>query len=187
MSITLSSMVQRDMPRCRTGMTTAVTIGGERFYLTANSRQDGTLGEVFISWGKQGQTQAALMDLDAIALSVSLQHGVPLLDLIRPGVDLYFVPNGHTDDPGLPRVRSACDWIAQRLAIDWLPYEVRAAEGVFTVDERVSAASDWLAVEAPKIATVQTQVPSADPAATDEVMEAFCAGIAGGTGTPGQR
>jgi hypothetical protein len=60
------------------------------------------------------------------------------------------------------------------LAIDWLPYDLRAAEGIFTVGERVTAAGDWLAAETAKIPTVQTQVPSTDPAAdTDEVMAAF--------------
>jgi hypothetical protein len=68
----------------------------------------------------------------------------------------YFVPNGHTDDLAIPRVRSVVDWVARRLAIDWLPYEIRAAAGIFTVDERVSAAGDWLAAEAAKITAVQT-------------------------------
>jgi hypothetical protein len=110
------------MPRQRTGLTTSVTIGGETFRMTANGREDGTLGEVFISWGKQGRTKAGLMEIYAIALSVGLQHGVPLADLVHQGLDLYFVPNGHTDDPDLPRVRSVADWVARRLAIDWLPY-----------------------------------------------------------------
>lgn len=179
------AVVQRHMPRRRTGVTTAVTIGGERFYLTANARHDGSLGEVFLSWGKQGQTCAGLMDIYAVALSVGLQHGVPLLDLVRQGTDLYFVPNGHTDDPDLPRVRSVVDWVARRLAIDWLPFDVRAAEGILTVDERVTAAGDWLAAETAKIPAVQAQVPSTDPAADpDEVMDAFRADLATGIGTP---
>lgn len=175
---------QRHMPRRRAGSTTSVTIGGERFYLTANGREDGTLGEVFLSWGKQGHTSAGLMDLYAVALSVGLQHGVPLLDLVHQGLDLYFVPNCHTDDPEIPRVRSVVDWVARRLAIDWLPYQVRAAEGIFTVDERVSAAGDWLAAETARIHTVQAQVPSTDPAAdADEIMAAFRAELASGLGT----
>jgi ribonucleoside-diphosphate reductase alpha chain len=185
MAHTLNPATQRHMPRRRSGVTTAVTIGRERFYLTANGSQGGTLGEVFISWGKQGQTQAGLMDIYAVALSVGLQHGVPLLDLVRQGLDLYFVPNGHTDDPDIPRVRSVADWVARRLAIDWLPYEARAAEGIFTVEERVTAAGDWLASETAKIPTVQTQVPSADSATdADEVMKAFRAELASGIGAP---
>lgn len=179
------AVTQRHMPRQRTGLTTSVTIGRERFYLTANAREDGTLGEVFIQWGKQGQTQAGLMDIYAVALSVGLQHGVPLLDLVRHGLDLYFVPNGHTDDPDIPRVRSVADWVARRLAIDWLPYQTRAAEGIFTLGERVTAATDWLAAEAAKIPSVQIQVLSTDPAAdADEVMEAFRADLASGIGAP---
>lgn len=107
---------QRHMPRRRAGHTTAVTIGGERFYFTANGREDDTLGEVFIQWGKQGTTGAGLMDMYAVALSVGLQHRVPLVDLIRDGLDMYFVPNGRTNDPEIPRVRSVVDYVARRLA-----------------------------------------------------------------------
>lgn len=84
----------RPARRGPTGHTTSVTIGGERFYLTANGHDDGSLGEVFIQWGKQGSTGAGLMDIYAVALSVGLQHGVPLIELITPGLDLYCVPDG---------------------------------------------------------------------------------------------
>lgn len=133
--------VQQHMPRRRIGQTTSVTIGGERFYLTANGRADGTLGEVFIQWGKQGSTGAGLVDVYAMALSVGLQHGVPLAALIRQGLDTWFVPNGRTDDPDIPRVRSVVDYIARRLAIDWLPREQRAGLGVLTMDERTARAT----------------------------------------------
>jgi len=115
----------------------AVTIGSERFYLTANQRDDGSLGEVFVHWGKHGTSGAGLVSTYAIALSVGLQHRVPLPELIRPGLDQYFMPNGRTDDPEIPRVCSAVDYIARRLAIDWLPYPDRAALGVYTLAERV--------------------------------------------------
>jgi ribonucleoside-diphosphate reductase alpha chain len=85
----------------------------------------------------------------AIALSVGLQQQVPLADLIGPGLDQFFVPNGHTDDPEIPRVRSPVDYIARRLAIDWLPYPDRAALGVYTLSERVRQASVWIAAQEP--------------------------------------
>lgn len=136
--------VQQHMPRRRRGHTTAVTIGGERFHITANQRADGTLGEVFIQSGKQGTSDAGLMDLYATALSVGLEYGIPLADILRTGLDLCFVPNGHTDDPEIPRVRSVVDYIARRLAIDWLPHTERATLGVVTLTERVEQASDWM-------------------------------------------
>ncbi|MBO0806488.1 MAG: IS66 family transposase, partial [Nocardiopsaceae bacterium] len=128
----MTVLVQRHMPRRRSGHTTAVTIGGERLCFTANGREDGALDEVFIRWGKQGTTASGLMDLYATAISTGLQHGVPLIDLIRPCLGLSFVPNGYTDDPEIPRARSVVDYLSRRLAIDWLPDADRAALGVFT-------------------------------------------------------
>jgi hypothetical protein len=149
--------VRRPMPRRRSGHTITVTIGAERFCLTANQRHDGSLGEVFVHWGKHGTSAAGLVTGYAVALSVGLQHRVPLADLIRPGLDQFFVPNGHTDDPELPRVRSAVDYIARRLAIDWLPYPERAGLGVYTLTERVQRASTW--IEASERSLCRTQAP----------------------------
>jgi ribonucleoside-diphosphate reductase alpha chain len=127
------------LPRRRSGYTTAVTIGAERFYLTANQRDGGGLGEIFIHWGKYGSSSAGLVTSYAIALSIGLRHRIPLAELIRPGLGQVFTPNGRTDDPDIPRVWSAVDYIARRLAIDWLPYPDRAALGVYTLAERASS------------------------------------------------
>lgn len=54
---------------------------------------------------------------------------------------------GRTDDPQIPRVRSVIDYVARRLAIDWLPYPDRASLGVFTIDERMAAARTWMDTE----------------------------------------
>jgi hypothetical protein len=118
-----------------------VTIGAERFYLTANQRGDGSLGEVFIHWGKHGTSAAGLVSTYAIALSMGLQHRIPLAELIRAGLGQYFMPSGPTDDPDIPSVCSAVDYIARRLAIDWLPYSDRAALGIYTLAERVRPAA----------------------------------------------
>jgi ribonucleoside-diphosphate reductase alpha chain len=140
------TVVRRHMPRRRRGHTDIVTIGTECLRLTANQRDDdGGLGEVFVHWGKHGSSTAGLVSAYAAGLSLGLQHRVPLADLIRPGLGQYFVPNGHTDDPEIPRVRSAVDYIARRLAIDWLPYPERAGLGVYTLTERVQRASTWIA------------------------------------------
>lgn len=128
----------------RHGHTSTVTIGGERFTITANHRADGTLCEVFIRHGKHGSGAAGLMDGYATALTIGLAHQVPLAVLIEPALGMAFAPNGHTDDPEIPRARSAVDYLARRLAIDWLPYPERAALGVFTLAERVEQSRAWL-------------------------------------------
>lgn len=143
--------IQRHMPRLRTGHTTTVTIGGERLDLTANAHVDGSLGEVFLKWGKPGSSTAGLVDAYAVALSVCLQSGVPLVDLVHQMVDLRFEPFGDTDDPDFPHVRSVMDWVGCRLAVDWLPFGERAAEGIYTSEElacgRVDTALEDFRVE----------------------------------------
>jgi hypothetical protein len=124
----------------RRGHTTSATIGGERFSLTATERADGTLCEVRIESGRYGSGIGGLMDAYATAISAGLLHGVPLADLLRPGLGLRFAPDGSTDDPEIPRVRSAIDYFSRRLAIDWLPDADRAALGVLTIGERVARA-----------------------------------------------
>jgi hypothetical protein len=121
---------RRHMPRRRSGHTTAVSIGTDRIYLTANQRDDGSLGEVFIHWGKHGTSGSGLASSYASALSVGLEHLVPLAELIRPALGQEFPPGGATDDPEIPRARSVVDYVARRLAIDWLPHADRSELGV---------------------------------------------------------
>ncbi len=59
--------VRRPMPRRRSGHTTTVTIGADRFGLPANQRHDGSLGEVFIHGGKHGSSAAGLVTGYAVA------------------------------------------------------------------------------------------------------------------------
>jgi hypothetical protein len=135
--------------RRRAGLTTTVTIGGEQFALIANQRADGTLGEVLIRGGKHGSSGAGLLDSYATVLSVGLAYHVPLADLLRSGLDLHFTPSGRTDDPDIPRVRSVADYLARRLAIDWLPDAERAALGIYTLTERVALAGSWMKTQDP--------------------------------------
>jgi ribonucleoside-diphosphate reductase alpha chain len=85
---------------------------------------------------------------------------VPLADLIRLGLDQKFTPHGHTDDPEIPRVGSAVDYIARRLAIDWLPHPERAALGVYTLTERVHRASTWMAAQAESVSAAYPRASS---------------------------
>jgi ribonucleoside-diphosphate reductase alpha chain len=90
---------------------------------------------VYVRWGKHGSACNGLMEAYAVGLSVGLQRGVPLMELLQPALGLSFAPAGHTDDPEIPRVRSVVDYLARRLAVDWLSYTQRAAIGVFTISE----------------------------------------------------
>src|SRR5438309_9283040 len=53
-------------------------IGGHEGYITVGLYPDGSPGEIFITMAKEGSTVSGLMDSFALAVSIALQHGVPL-------------------------------------------------------------------------------------------------------------
>ena len=111
-------------------------MGGAEGYLTAGSYPDDGLGELFLKFGKQGSTLSGVMDAFSIAVSVGLQHGVPLETYIRKFTNLRFEPAGLTDDPDIRMAQSIMDYIFRRLALDHLPFETRSSMGIYTTAER---------------------------------------------------
>ena len=148
------------MPRTRQGTTTSFEVAGTEFYLTANGHDDGTLGEVFAKFGKEGSTTAGLMDLLSIAISLGLQHGVPAETFVAKFKDMRFEPMGLTDDLDVPQVSSVGDYLARRIALDWLPYEHRKPLGVLTAQEEADLPADAYA-PTPLIRQANVTVPAA--------------------------
>ena len=105
-------------------------------YVTVGEYDDGRPGEVFMKVSKQGSTLAGIMDAFAIAVSLGLQHGVPLATYVKKYTNMRFEPAGMTDDPELRIAQSLVDYIFRRLAVDYLPYEERVELGVLTSAER---------------------------------------------------
>jgi hypothetical protein len=130
------------MPRTRRGTTTSFQVAGTEFYLTANGQPDGTLGEIFAKFGKEGSTTAGLMDLLSISISLGLQHGVPPETYVDKFKDIRFEPMGMTDDPEIPEASSVGDYLARRIALDWLPHDTRITLGILTAHEHANLPTD---------------------------------------------
>src|SRR5205085_10139708 len=128
--------VRRRLPKKRPSQTISFAVGGAEGYLTAGSYPDNGLGEVFIKMSKQGSTLAGVMDAFSIAISIGLQYGVPLEAFVSKFVNLRFDPAGMSDDPDVRMAQSVTDYIFRRLAVEYLPYDQRAAYGLFTAEER---------------------------------------------------
>ena len=124
------------LPKARMGRTTSFAVGGAEGYITANSYEDGRLGEVFLKLGKQGSTLAGVMDAFSIAISIALQYGVPLETYVQKFTNLKFEPAGMTDDADVRMAQSIMDYIFRRLSLDYLSYEERAELGIYTAAER---------------------------------------------------
>ncbi len=128
--------IRKRLPKSRPSRTVSFTVGGAEGYLTAGSYPDDGLGEVFLKLGKQGSTLAGVMDAFSIAVSVALQHGVPLETYVAKFTNMRFEPAGLTDDPDIRMAQSIVDYIFRRLALDYLPFDTRSALGIHTAEER---------------------------------------------------
>ena len=105
-------------------------------FVTVGEYDDGRPGEVFINMSKQGSTLAGIMDAFSISISFGLQHGVPLATYVRKFSGMRFEPAGITDDAELRIATSVIDYIFRRLALDYLPLDVRTELGVLSAKER---------------------------------------------------
>ncbi|MGI8332781.1 vitamin B12-dependent ribonucleotide reductase [Actinomadura scrupuli] len=133
--------VRKRLPKRRPATVTRFSVAGAEGYMTASSYPGDGLGEVFLKLGKQGSTLAGVMDAFSMAISISLQYGVPLETWVEKFTNMRFEPAGMTDDPDIRMATSMMDYIFRRLALDHLPYEQRAELGIFTADERSLQAS----------------------------------------------
>ncbi|HWM17773.1 MAG TPA: vitamin B12-dependent ribonucleotide reductase, partial [Microbacterium sp.] len=122
--------------RARQSITTSFSVGGAEGYMTSGAHENGDLGEIFLKLGKQGSTLAGVMDAFSIAISISLQYGVPLETFISKFTNMKFEPAGLTDDPDVRMSQSVMDYVFRRLALDYLDYETRSALGIYSADER---------------------------------------------------
>ncbi|NOU11612.1 MAG: vitamin B12-dependent ribonucleotide reductase, partial [Nitrospira sp.] len=85
---------RRPLPSRRSGYTQKAIVGGHKLYLRTGEYEDGTVGEIFLDMHKEGAAFRSLMNCFAIAISLGLQHGVPLEEFVEAFVFTRFEPNG---------------------------------------------------------------------------------------------
>lgn len=107
-------MSRKKLPRERLGITHKVSIGGVKIYINTGEYEDGRLGEIFIRVDKEGG-ELRVYDVVAIQLSMMLQHGMPLLDILAKMENQKYEPAGVTSNPDIPFASSISDYIAKWL------------------------------------------------------------------------
>jgi len=112
---------RRRLPERRNGYTQKAIIGGHKLYLRTGDYADGTLGEIFLDMHKEGAAFRSLMNCFAIAISLGLQHGVPLEEYVEAFVFTRFEPNGPVKlNDHIKMSTSIIDYIFRELAITYL-------------------------------------------------------------------
>jgi ribonucleoside-diphosphate reductase alpha chain len=112
---------RRRLPHRRRGYTQKARVGGHKVYLRTGEYEDGTIGEIFLDMHREGAAFRSLMNCFAIAISLGLQHGVPLEEFVDAFLFTRFEPNGRVEgNRKIQRSTSVIDYIFRELAITYL-------------------------------------------------------------------
>jgi ribonucleoside-diphosphate reductase alpha chain len=139
------------LPHRRGGYTQKASIGGHKIYLRTGEYEDGALGEIFLDMHREGAAFRSLMNCFAIAISLGLQHGVPLEEFVDAFVFTRFEPNGFvTGNPHIKHATSVIDYIFRELAITYLGRHDLAQVETSSEDARGDTVTDPLARAVPR-------------------------------------
>ena len=166
---------RRRLPDERAAFTHKFNVAGHEGYLTVGLYEDGQPGEIFLKMAKEGSTISGLMDAFATAVSVALQYGVPLKDLVNKFSHLRFEPAGFTTNRDIPMAKSLIDYVFRYLATKFLTRDEQDVVGIINRQMTLSDASAVTvdaAVDTPDARGSATLAPEASPTASTRSGEA---------------
>jgi ribonucleoside-diphosphate reductase alpha chain len=112
--------VRHKLAEERASITHKFQIAGHEGYITVGLYPDGTPGELFITMAKEGSTVSGLMDSFALAVSIALQHGVPLKLFCEKFAHTRFEPSGWSGNAEIGFAKSIMDYIFRWLHLRFL-------------------------------------------------------------------
>jgi ribonucleoside-diphosphate reductase alpha chain len=112
--------VRHKLKEERMAVTHKFNISGHEGYITVGLYPNGEPGELFIKMAKEGSTVSGLMDSFALAVSLAMQHGVPLKMLCDKFAHTRFEPSGWSNNPDIGYAKSIMDYIFRWLQLRFL-------------------------------------------------------------------
>jgi ribonucleoside-diphosphate reductase alpha chain len=112
--------VRHKLQEERASITHKFKVGDHEGYITVGLYPDGEPGELFITMAKEGSTVSGLMDSFALAVSIALQHGVPLKLFCEKFAHTRFEPSGWSGNPEIGYAKSIMDYIFRWLQMRFL-------------------------------------------------------------------
>ena len=152
---------RRRLPERRSGYTQKAIVGGHKVYLRTGEYEGGQLGEIFIDMHKEGAAFRSLMNNFAIAVSLGLQHGVPLEEFVEAFTFTRFEPNGPVvGHDHIKMATSILDYIFRELAVSYLGrYELAHVQPSMEMDAMgPKAEEEYVAEEPGEVRYVPTAV-----------------------------
>ncbi len=119
---------RRVMPARHSGSVQKATLGGHRLFLRTGEFADGGVGEIEVSLPRESALARGLMDGLNQAVSLGLQHGVPLAAFVEAFAGTQFGPAGAVEgDAAVDFATSPLDYVARSLAAHHLGEALPAA------------------------------------------------------------
>ncbi len=143
------------LPARRKGYTQRASVGGHTLVLRTGEYEDGRLGEVAIGLNKASAPFRGLMDAFTQAVSIGLQHGVPLDRFVDAFTFTRFAPAGAVEgDAAVTRATSPLDYVFRHLSRNYLGHAVAPAEeeASDTVGQGAREATPLLPMDLPQAA-----------------------------------
>ena len=112
--------VRHKLQEERASITHKFKVGDHEGYITVGLYPDGEPGELFITMAKEGSTVSGLVDSFALAVSIALQHGVPLKLLCEKFAHTRFEPSGWSGNADIGYAKSIMDYIFRWLQLRFL-------------------------------------------------------------------
>ena len=113
--------VRRELPSRHGGFTQKAAIGGNRLFLRTGEYADGSLGELSITAVRDNPAHRGLMDAFSQAVSIGLQHGVPLAAYVEAFAYTRFGAAGAVEgDTAVSSATSVLDYAFRSLAQAYL-------------------------------------------------------------------
>lgn len=125
-----SELNRQYLPIERRALTHKFSIAGHEGYITVGLYENGQPGELFLVMNKEGSTISGLMDSFATMVSISLQYGVPVKNLVRKFSHVRFEPSGFTKNPEIPIAKSLVDYIFRWMGSRFLTPEEQVEVGL---------------------------------------------------------
>ncbi len=155
-----NKVIRHKLPYRRKGYTQKAVVGAHKVYLRTGEYEDGTLGEIFLDMHREGAAFRSIMNCFAIAVSLGLQHGVPLEEFVDAFIFTRFEPNGMVKgNDKIKMTTSIIDYIFRELAITYLDrtdlahvsQEDIRIDAMSPKKDEVDSASDVGAVDDPRV------------------------------------
>jgi ribonucleoside-diphosphate reductase alpha chain len=104
------------------------SIAGLKGYITTGTYGDGSPAEVFLRVSKQGSFVNGILEALATAVSLGLQHGVPLQLFVDKFKDQKFEPSGFTGNEDIRIAKSLPDYVFRWLEMHYNEMQELKAE-----------------------------------------------------------